>query len=93
MQRGTAMLESGTLAYRRLENGELEILLVSKTRSKRWAIPKGRVYASLSFGETAAKEVHITCPQLDRRPDAPWRKAESTLLTIQTKLWVKLRPL
>jgi hypothetical protein len=35
MQRGTAMLESGALAYRRLENGELEILLVSKTLSKR----------------------------------------------------------
>jgi ADP-ribose pyrophosphatase YjhB (NUDIX family) len=56
MQRGTAMLEAGALAYRRLENGELEILLVSKTRSKRWGIPKGRVNASLSFGETAAKE-------------------------------------
>src|SRR5262245_38622850 len=25
MQRGTAMLESGALAYRRLENGEVEI--------------------------------------------------------------------
>src|SRR5215469_652641 len=56
MQRGTAMLEAGALAYRRLENGELEILLVSKKRSKRWGIPKGRVNASLNFGETAAKE-------------------------------------
>jgi ADP-ribose pyrophosphatase YjhB (NUDIX family) len=56
MQRGTAMLESGVLAYRRRENGELEILLVSKKRSKRWGIPKGRVNASLSFGETAANE-------------------------------------
>ena len=56
MQRGTAMLESGALAYRRLENGELEILLVSKKRFKRWGIPNGRVNASLSFGETAANE-------------------------------------
>jgi ADP-ribose pyrophosphatase YjhB (NUDIX family) len=56
MQRGTAMLEAGALAYRRLENGDLEILLVSKKRSKRWGIPKGRVNASISFGETAAKE-------------------------------------
>jgi haloacid dehalogenase-like hydrolase/NUDIX domain len=56
MERGTAMLESGALAYRRLKNGEVEILLVSKKRSKRWGIPKGRVNASLSCGETAAKE-------------------------------------
>jgi hypothetical protein len=56
MQRGASMLEAGALAYRRLENGELEILLVSKKRSKRWGISKGRVNAALSFGETAAKE-------------------------------------
>jgi ADP-ribose pyrophosphatase YjhB (NUDIX family) len=53
---GTAILESGALAYRRLKNGELLILLVSKKRSKKWGIPKGKVNASLSFGETAAKE-------------------------------------
>ena len=50
------MLEAGALAYRRLKNGELLILLVSKKRSKKWGIPKGKVSASLSFGETAAKE-------------------------------------
>jgi hypothetical protein len=50
------MLESGALAYRRLKNGELLILLISKKRSKKWGIPKGKVNASLSFGETAAKE-------------------------------------
>jgi ADP-ribose pyrophosphatase YjhB (NUDIX family) len=54
--RGAPMLESGALAYRRLKNGELLILLVSKKRSKKWGIPKGKVNASLSFGETAAKE-------------------------------------
>jgi 8-oxo-dGTP pyrophosphatase MutT (NUDIX family) len=58
IQRGTAMLEAGALAYRRPQNGEVEILLVSKNRSKRWGIPKGRVNASLSFGETAAKEAY-----------------------------------
>ena len=52
------MLEAGALAYRRREKGKLEILLVSKKRSKRWGIPKGRVNASLSFGETAAKEAY-----------------------------------
>jgi 8-oxo-dGTP pyrophosphatase MutT (NUDIX family) len=53
---GAPMLESGALAYRRLKNGKLVILLVSKKRSKKWGIPKGKVSASLSFGETAAKE-------------------------------------
>ncbi|MFL5269042.1 MAG: NUDIX hydrolase [Stellaceae bacterium] len=56
MMRGTAMLESGALAYRRLKNGRPLILLVSKKRSKKWGIPKGKLNASLSFGETAAKE-------------------------------------
>src|ERR1700730_2492830 len=56
--RGMAILESGALAYRRLKNGKLVILLVSKKRSKKWGIPKGRVNASLSFGETAAKEAY-----------------------------------
>jgi 8-oxo-dGTP pyrophosphatase MutT (NUDIX family) len=56
--RGTAILESGVLAYRRRKNGEVLILLVSKKRSKKWGIPKGRVNASLSFGETAAKEAY-----------------------------------
>jgi hypothetical protein len=32
MLRGTAMFESGALAYRRLKNGKLLILLVSKKR-------------------------------------------------------------
>jgi ADP-ribose pyrophosphatase YjhB (NUDIX family) len=50
------MLESGALAYRRLKNGRPLILLVSKKRSKKWGIPKGKLNASLSFGETAAKE-------------------------------------
>ena len=38
--RGTAILESGVLAYRRRKNGEVLILLVSKKRSKKWGIPK-----------------------------------------------------
>ncbi len=35
---------------------EPEILLVSKRRSQKWGIPKGRVEPHLSFGELAAKE-------------------------------------
>jgi ADP-ribose pyrophosphatase YjhB (NUDIX family) len=54
--RGRALMEAGVLAYRPRKDGELEILLVSKRRSKKWGIPKGRVEPQLSFGELAAKE-------------------------------------
>jgi 8-oxo-dGTP pyrophosphatase MutT (NUDIX family) len=49
-------LEAGALACRRLKNGELLILLVSKRRSGKWGIPKGRLNGRLTFGEVAAKE-------------------------------------
>jgi hypothetical protein len=50
------ILESGVLAFRRESNGEPLILLISKRRSKKWGIPKGRVVPHLSFHENAAKE-------------------------------------
>jgi ADP-ribose pyrophosphatase YjhB (NUDIX family) len=50
------LLEAGVLAYRRQKHGGIEILPVSKRRSKRWGIPKGRVEPHLSFSELAAKE-------------------------------------
>jgi 8-oxo-dGTP pyrophosphatase MutT (NUDIX family) len=53
---GQVLLEAGVLAYRCQKHGEPEILLVSKKRSKKWGIPKGRVESHLSFGECAAKE-------------------------------------
>jgi 8-oxo-dGTP pyrophosphatase MutT (NUDIX family) len=55
LQETQVLLEAGVLAYRR-NHGKLEILLVSKIRSKRWGIPKGRVEPHLSFGELASKE-------------------------------------
>jgi NUDIX domain len=51
-----AILESGVLAFRREENGEPLILLISKRRSKKWGIPKGRAEPYLSLHENAAKE-------------------------------------
>jgi 8-oxo-dGTP pyrophosphatase MutT (NUDIX family) len=51
-----AVMESGVLAFRREHTGEPLILLVSKKRSKKWGIPKGRVLPHLSFHENAAKE-------------------------------------
>ena len=50
------MLEAGVLAYRRHKSGEPLILLISKKRSKKWGIPKGKVEPDLNFGENAAKE-------------------------------------
>jgi 8-oxo-dGTP pyrophosphatase MutT (NUDIX family) len=54
---GKPLLESGVLAYRRRrKSGEPLILMISKTRSKKWGIPKGKVDPYLNFGEAAAKE-------------------------------------
>jgi ADP-ribose pyrophosphatase YjhB (NUDIX family) len=55
LKQGQALLEAGVLAFRR-NHGDLEILLVSKKRSKNWGIPKGRVEPHLSFSELASKE-------------------------------------
>jgi hypothetical protein len=65
MQRGTAMLESGALAYRRRENGELEILLVSKKRSKRWGIPTAR---TMSFRRYGGNAIPQRCHRAVMRP-------------------------
>jgi hypothetical protein len=53
---GQVLLEAGVLAYRRQKHGELQILLVSKKRSKKWDIPKGRAEPHMSFIEIAANE-------------------------------------
>jgi hypothetical protein len=53
---GKPILEAGALACRRLKSGELPILLVSKRRSGKWGIPKGRLNGRLTFAEVAAKE-------------------------------------
>jgi 8-oxo-dGTP pyrophosphatase MutT (NUDIX family) len=53
---GSPILEAGALACRRQKKGELLILLVSKRRSAKWGIPKGRLDGRLTFGEVAAKE-------------------------------------
>ena len=55
-QGGNVILESGVLAYRRDGNGEPLVLLISKRRSKKWGIPKGRAEPHLSLHENAAKE-------------------------------------
>jgi hypothetical protein len=54
LPKGQVLMEAGVLAYRCRKNDEPEILLVSKRRSKKWGIPKGRVEPHLNFGELAA---------------------------------------
>jgi 8-oxo-dGTP pyrophosphatase MutT (NUDIX family) len=56
VQAQPAVLESGVLAFRRDGNGIPRILLISRKRSKKWGIPKGKVEPTLTFPETAAKE-------------------------------------
>jgi 8-oxo-dGTP pyrophosphatase MutT (NUDIX family) len=50
------LLESGVLAYRREDNGDPLVLLISRRRSKKWGIPKGKLVPTLDFPENAAKE-------------------------------------
>jgi 8-oxo-dGTP pyrophosphatase MutT (NUDIX family) len=52
----TPQLQSGALVYRRAADGGLLILLISKSRSKDWGIPKGRIGVGLSLAQNAAKE-------------------------------------
>lgn len=49
-------IQSGALAYRRAENGEISVLLVRKIHSQNWGIPKGKLVPHLSLDENAAKE-------------------------------------
>ena len=93
VMRGTAMLESGAVAYRRLKNGKLLILLVSKKRSKKWGIPKGKVNASLSFGETAAKEAFEEAGVIGRiSPNSVgmFRAKKGTPIPKNIEVWVYL---
>jgi 8-oxo-dGTP pyrophosphatase MutT (NUDIX family) len=49
-------MEAGALAFRRTKRHETEILLISRRRTHKWGIPKGRLVPHLSFAENAAKE-------------------------------------
>lgn len=50
------LLQSGALAFRRLDDGEIAVLLVKKPRSNSWGIPKGNAEPNISLAENAAKE-------------------------------------
>jgi 8-oxo-dGTP pyrophosphatase MutT (NUDIX family) len=55
-QRSDPRLQSGVLAYRRLDDGQISVLVVGKRHSKKWGIPKGRAEEHLSLADNAAKE-------------------------------------
>src|SRR4051812_12108669 len=50
------VLQSGALPYRIDETGEIRVLLVTASRSRRWTIPKGVAEPHLTLAENAAKE-------------------------------------
>jgi ADP-ribose pyrophosphatase YjhB (NUDIX family) len=69
------------------------ILLVSKKRSKKWGIPKGRVNAALSFGETAAKKAFEEAGVIGRvSPNSigMFRAKKGTPIPKNIKVWVYL---
>ena len=51
----TYIEQSGVIPYR-LEQGKIEILLVSSRKKKRWVIPKGIIEPDLTPQDSAAKE-------------------------------------
>jgi 8-oxo-dGTP pyrophosphatase MutT (NUDIX family) len=48
-------IQSGVIPYRR-RGGEIEILLITSRKRKRWVIPKGIVEVPLSPSDSASKE-------------------------------------
>ena len=74
--RTSPLSQSGVLAFRRLENGEVSILLVRKPHSKNWGIPKGNAVAHLSLADNAAKEAFEEAGvrgRIDPRPAGTYR--------------------
>jgi 8-oxo-dGTP pyrophosphatase MutT (NUDIX family) len=52
------LVQSGVLAFRRLDDGDIVVLLVKKPNSKNWGIPKGNAEPDLTLAENAAKEAY-----------------------------------
>ncbi len=95
--RGAApLVESGVLAFRREADGEPLVLLISKKRSKKWGIPKGRIPPHLSFPESAAKEAFEEAGVIGGISPSPvgmFRAEKSTanpLVTQIIEVWVYL---
>lgn len=48
--------QSAAIAWRRRDSGEVEILLVSSRRGRRWVLPKGKVPRGMPAHASAARE-------------------------------------
>lgn len=90
------LLESGVLAFRREGKGEPMVLLISKKRSKKWGIPKGRIPPHQSFQESAAREAFEEAGVIGGISPSPvgmFRAEKSTanpLITQIIEVWVYL---
>jgi 8-oxo-dGTP pyrophosphatase MutT (NUDIX family) len=51
-------VQYGALPYRQLEDGTLQILLVTSRQSKRWILPKGWPIKGLKPAKSAAREAY-----------------------------------
>ena len=89
-------LEAGALAFRRTKRRGLEILLISKRRTHKWGIPKGRLVPQLSFAENAAKEAFEEAGIIGRiSSDAVGvfrarKRADNPLVPSVIEVWVYL---
>jgi 8-oxo-dGTP pyrophosphatase MutT (NUDIX family) len=86
------LLESGVLAFRRGGNGEPLVLLITKKRSKKWGIPKGRIPPHMSFPESAAKEAFEEAGVIGRvSPSAVGMfRAEKLAANLLTKMIIEV---
>lgn len=53
----TAAHQAGVITYR-IENGRVEVLLITSRETKRWIIPKGNISRSKTAAEAAAQEAY-----------------------------------
>ena len=94
--RGADFLEAAALAFRRTKRHGLKILLITKKRTHRWGIPKGKLVPHLGFAENAAKEAFeeagvIGCISPD--PVVVFRaskRTENPLVSQLIEVWVYL---
>lgn len=47
--------QSGVIPYR-IQNGEIEVMLITSSTGKRWVIPKGLIEPDMTSPDSAAKE-------------------------------------
>lgn len=52
---GRVFAQSGVVPYR-IKNGNIEVLLITTERGRRWIIPKGLVEDAMTAADSAAKE-------------------------------------